>query len=153
LTPEYTDGPCHCPSCDPAAHRTDRAAVYAEVAERLAADAEQGDKEGLTRIYRRSAAKQVREWADELLRMAGETQPAETTEPEETDEERADREETERDHARGDHTHCGITCETEMPTEQLRNFVIAKGYPGTKGALAELERRAAAGARQDGAHQ
>jgi len=51
----------------------DRAAVYAEVAERLAADAEQGDKDGLTRIYRRSAAKQVREWADELLRMAGET--------------------------------------------------------------------------------
>jgi hypothetical protein len=31
LTPEYTDGPCHCPSCDPAAHRTDRAAVLADV--------------------------------------------------------------------------------------------------------------------------
>ncbi|MEU7399974.1 hypothetical protein [Streptomyces sp. NPDC044948] len=62
----------------------------------------------------------------------------------ETDEQRADREETERDHARGDHTHCGLTCETELPTEHLRNFVIAKGYPGTKGALAELERRAAA---------
>ncbi|WCN06026.1 hypothetical protein [Streptomyces sp. M92] len=67
----------------------------------------------------------------------------------ETDEERADREETERDHARGDHTHCGLTCETEMPTEHLRNFVIAKGYPGTKGALAELERRAAAQAAPD----
>ncbi|KMS79082.1 hypothetical protein ACH49_13580 [Streptomyces leeuwenhoekii] len=80
-------------------------------------------------------------------RMADEAQPAET------DEQRADREETERDHARGDHTHCGITCETEMPTEHLRNFVIAKGYPGTKGALAELERRAAAGARQDGAQR
>ncbi|NUS79107.1 MAG: hypothetical protein HOV70_23300, partial [Streptomyces sp.] len=64
----------------------------------------------------------------------------------ETDEQRADREETERDHARGDHTHCGVTCEVEMPTEHLRNFVIAKGYPGTAGALAELERRAAAGA-------
>ncbi|WP_328657932.1 hypothetical protein [Streptomyces sp. NBC_00334] len=62
----------------------------------------------------------------------------------ETDEQRADREETERDHARGDHTHCGLTCEIELPTEHLRNFVIAKGYPGTAGALAELERRAAA---------
>ena len=60
----------------------------------------------------------------------------------ETEEERADREETERDHARGDHTYCGITCEVEMPTEHLRNFVIAKGYPGTKGALDELLRRA-----------
>jgi hypothetical protein len=30
LTPEYTDGPCHCLSCDPAAHRTDRAAVSRE---------------------------------------------------------------------------------------------------------------------------
>ena len=62
----------------------------------------------------------------------------------ETEEQRADREETERDHARGDHTHCGITCEVELPTEHLRNFVIAKGYPGTKGALDELLRRAAA---------
>ena len=43
----------------------DRAAIYREVADRLAADAETGDKEGFTRIYRRSAAKQVREWAAE----------------------------------------------------------------------------------------
>jgi hypothetical protein len=42
----------------------DRAAIYREVADRLAADAEQGEKEGFTRIYRRSAARQVREWAD-----------------------------------------------------------------------------------------
>ncbi|MFE1109678.1 hypothetical protein ACFW5U_27845 [Streptomyces rochei] len=88
-----------------------------------------------------------------LRRVADETATTETqaAAPAETDEERADREETERDHARGDHTHCGLTCEVQMPTEHLRNFVIAKGYPGTKGALAELERRAAAGARQDGA--
>ncbi|MER6925582.1 hypothetical protein ABT314_42870, partial [Streptomyces spiralis] len=52
----------------------DRAAVYAEVADRLAADAEQGGKDGLTRIYRRSAARQVRAWGDELRRMADETQ-------------------------------------------------------------------------------
>ncbi|NUS13453.1 MAG: hypothetical protein HOY69_18965 [Streptomyces sp.] len=61
----------------------------------------------------------------------------------ETDEQRADREETERDHARGDHTYCGITCEVELPTEHLRNFILAKGYPGTAGALDELLRRAA----------
>ncbi|WP_371099904.1 hypothetical protein [Streptomyces sp. PU_AKi4] len=67
-----------------------------------------------------------------------------TAQPAETDEQRADREATERDHARGDHTYCGVTCEVEMPTEHLRNFVIAKGYPGTKGALTELERRARA---------
>ncbi|WP_432111394.1 hypothetical protein [Streptomyces sp. YPW6] len=66
---------------------------------------------------------------------------------EETDEEREqreDREATARDHAAGDHQHCDITCEVEMPTEHLRNFVIAKGYPGTAGALDELLRRAAA---------
>ncbi|MEU1155742.1 hypothetical protein ABZ369_22375 [Streptomyces sp. NPDC005918] len=62
----------------------------------------------------------------------------------ETDEERADREKTERDHARGDHAHCGLNCEVELPTEQLRTFVVAKGYPGTKGALDELLRRARA---------
>ena len=60
----------------------------------------------------------------------------------ETAEERADREETERDHAAGDHQHCGVDCEVQFPTEQLRNFVIAKGYPGTAGMLHELLRRA-----------
>lgn len=50
--------------------RADRAAVYAEVADRLAADAETGAKEGFTRIYRRSAAQQVRAWADELAAEA-----------------------------------------------------------------------------------
>lgn len=64
----------------------------------------------------------------------------------ETDDQRADREETEREHAAGIHTHCGLTCEVDLPTEHLRNFVIAKGYPGTKGALDELLRRAAASA-------
>lgn len=53
----------------------DRATVYAEVAERLSADAEQGAKDGFTRIYRRSAAEQVREWGDELRRLADEAQP------------------------------------------------------------------------------
>ncbi|MCM1974609.1 hypothetical protein [Streptomyces sp. G1] len=84
-------------------------------------------------------------WRGGLLaaaRQAAAKAADETQQQPETDEERADREETERDHARGDHTYCGITCEVEMPTEHLRNFVIAKGYPGTKGALDELLRRA-----------
>lgn len=59
----------------------DRAAVYAEVADRLAADAEQGSKEGFTRIYRRSAAKQVREWAEELRAQDGGMQHPEAEEP------------------------------------------------------------------------
>ncbi|MEV5619443.1 hypothetical protein [Streptomyces bacillaris] len=66
---------------------------------------------------------------------------------EETDEEREqreDREEAARLHAAGDHQYCDVTCETAMPTEAMRNFVIAKGYPGTAGALDELLRRAAA---------
>ncbi|MFG2763125.1 hypothetical protein [Streptomyces rubiginosohelvolus] len=72
---------------------------------------------------------------------------SEDTTAEETDEEREqreDREETDREHAVGIHTHCGLTCEVDLPTEHLRNFVIAKGYPGTAGALDELLRRAAA---------
>ena len=78
-----------------------------------------------------------------LLREQAREARQDPTQDGETDEQRADREETERDHAAGDHTYCGITCETELPTEHLRNFVIAKGYPGTKGALDELLRRAA----------
>lgn len=53
----------------------DRAAVYAEVAARLLADAEEGAKDGFTRIYRRSAADRVRVWANEL---AAETQTVDT---------------------------------------------------------------------------
>lgn len=64
------------------------------------------------------------------------------TEPE-TDEQRADRLETERSHAAGNHAYCDVTCETESPSETLRNFILAKGYPGTGGALDELLRRAA----------
>ncbi|MFB7312937.1 hypothetical protein [Streptomyces sp. NPDC056192] len=65
------------------------------------------------------------------------------TEQPETDEQRADRLETERHHAAGDHQYCGVTCEAEMPSDMLRNFILAKGYPGTAGALDELLRRAA----------
>lgn len=61
----------------------------------------------------------------------------------ETDEQRTDREAAERDHAAGDHQYCGAACEVEMPSVLLRNFIVAKGYPGTAGALDELLRRAA----------
>ncbi|MFD6740739.1 hypothetical protein ACWHA6_37975 [Streptomyces anthocyanicus] len=61
----------------------------------------------------------------------------------ETDEQRADREETERDHARGDHHGCGVECEAIIPTDHLRNMLLYQALPGAKGALAELERRAA----------
>lgn len=61
----------------------------------------------------------------------------------ETDEQRVGREEAERLHAAGDHQCCGATCEVEMPSVLLRNFIVAKGYPGTAGALDELLRRAA----------
>ncbi|MEV8031412.1 hypothetical protein [Streptomyces sp. NPDC086182] len=47
-------------------------------------------------------------------------------------------------HAEGEHEHCGPTCETAFPSEQMRNFILAKGYPGTAGMLDELLRRAAA---------
>ncbi|WP_424864058.1 hypothetical protein [Streptomyces sp. MMS24-I29] len=56
----------------------------------------------------------------------------------------ADRLETGRDHAAGDHQYCGLTWEVETPSDMLRNFIIAKGYPGTAEALDELLRRATA---------
>jgi hypothetical protein len=64
------------------------------------------------------------------------------TEQPETDEQRADRLETERAHNEGEHAFCGTTCKVEMPSDMLRNFILAKGYPGTAGALDELLRRA-----------
>ncbi|MFH9413989.1 hypothetical protein [Streptomyces rochei] len=64
----------------------------------------------------------------------------------ETDEQRTDREEIERDHARGDHSGCGVECEAIIPTEHLRNMLLYQALPGAGGALAELERRAGAGA-------
>lgn len=45
-------------------------------------------------------------------------------------------------HARGEHRWCDETCREAMTTEQLTNFVVARGYPGTAGALRELLRRA-----------
>lgn len=68
LTPEYTDGPCHCPSCDPAAHRTDRAALLRE----LATQQEQTAATDVIR-RRRSIATARRLFAAELRRMADET--------------------------------------------------------------------------------
>ena len=56
-----------------------------------------------------------------------------------------DRHEQEQAHADGLHEDCGVTCEVQFPTEQLRNFILAKGYPGASGMLDELLRRAAVG--------
>ncbi|MGQ4733421.1 hypothetical protein ACUN3E_37905 [Streptomyces sp. Ju416(a)] len=76
--------------------------------------------------------------------LLGTTEGAATEETDEEREQREDREEAARLHADGDHQYCDVTCEVAMPTEAMRNFVIAKGYPGTAGALDELLRRAAA---------
>jgi hypothetical protein len=127
---------------------TNRAAVLLEAADRLAEDAEKGAKDGLTRIYQRAAA-------DTLRRMAAETPPAPQPTPcsdppcnQDGNGEPCDIHETEQAHAEGEHAFCGVTCEVVFPTEQLRNFVIAKGYPGTAGMLDELLRRAAKEARR-----
>lgn len=75
-------------------------------------------------------------------RQFNESSPA----PELTDadlERAADERETAAQHARGEHEYCGPTCEAAFPSAQLRNFILAKGYPGTAGALDELLRRAA----------
>lgn len=55
----------------------------------------------------------------------------------------ADEDETAAEHTRGEHEHCGPTCEIQFPSAALRNFILAKGYPGTASMLDELLRRAA----------
>ncbi|GAA4823938.1 hypothetical protein [Streptomyces ziwulingensis] len=117
----------------------DRAAIVGDAVTAVR-DGDLGPRGGMSRDYENGWWDSRAAAEERVRRLADEAQPA--TPDTETDEQRADREETERDHARGDHTYCGITCETEMPTKHLRNFVIAKGYPGTKGALDELLRRA-----------
>ncbi|MFJ6061637.1 hypothetical protein ACIQHU_01210 [Streptomyces tendae] len=89
LTPDYTDGPCHCPSCDPAAHRADRAAVLREAYEiafaegmrlnALEAEIGVGPYRGalaVAHLLRKaiSEAQEPRRMADETA--AAETQPA-----------------------------------------------------------------------------
>jgi hypothetical protein len=88
----------------------------------------------------------------ELRRMADETPQPETERTPCSDPpcdngpgEPCDRHETEQAHADGLHEDCGVTCGVQFPSEQLRNFVVAKGYPGTAGMLDELLRRAASG--------
>ena len=61
--------------------------------------------------------------------------------------------EEEKAHADGEHEYCGVTCEVAMPTELMRNSLIAWAPPGGKGILAELERRAAAEQPAAGAQQ
>ncbi|MFF7880984.1 hypothetical protein ACH40F_08100 [Streptomyces sp. NPDC020794] len=122
------------------AARADWAAIYREVADRLAADAEQGEKEGFTRIYRRSAAMQVREWANEAQQPTPCSQPN----PCEDGELCATHEE-EQAHAEGEHAFCGVRCEVAMPAEPMRNTILCRAVPGASGMLDELLRRAATG--------
>lgn len=68
---------------------------------------------------------------------------SEDREQPETDEERTDRLETERNHATGNHEYCGLTCETEFPSEALRNAILCRAIPGSARMLEELLRRAA----------
>lgn len=92
--------------------------------------------------------------AAELRRLADETQqPTPCSGPVlcEDGGEPCDRHEREHSHAEGEHAFCGVECEVVLPSEQLRNMILYRAIPGSKGALAELERRAAAGAQQDGA--
>ncbi|MET9909740.1 hypothetical protein ABZZ74_23545 [Streptomyces sp. NPDC006476] len=84
----------------------------------------------------------------ELRRLVDETaQPTPCSEPNgcDPDGDLCDQHETERAHAEGEHAFCGPTCEVEFPSDKLRNFILAKGYPGTAGMLDELLRRAASG--------
>ncbi|MFD3717239.1 hypothetical protein [Streptomyces sp. NPDC058674] len=85
----------------------------------------------------------------QILATADRDFNAQAPAPELTDADReyaADVEETAAEHARGEHDHCGPTCETRFPGDQLRNFILAKGYPGTAGMLDELLRRASTAA-------
>lgn len=56
--------------------------------------------------------------------------------------ERCDTHETELAHAEGNHDYCGLTCETEFPSDMIRNTILFRAIPGSKNMLAELERRA-----------
>lgn len=59
------------------------------------------------------------------------------------EEQEQDRRETERAHTAGNHQWCGVTCETEFPSDVLRNTILCRAIPGSPSMLAELERRAA----------
>ncbi|MGW6600505.1 hypothetical protein [Streptomyces sp. NPDC055036] len=97
-----------------------------------------------------TAVEQIRTAAQGLLVETGArvlhalgTAPVVTEEPE-TAEQCTDREETERDHAAGNHQYCGLTCETEFPSDMLRNGILARAIPGSARILDELLRRASA---------
>ncbi|MEU2924164.1 hypothetical protein ABZ636_03755 [Streptomyces sp. NPDC007251] len=116
-----------------------KAAVYAEVADRLATDAEQGDKDGLTRIYRRSAARQVRAWGEELRRLAGGQPTPDTEAPvspcsevpcnHDGTGEPCSRHEQEAAHADGDHELCGPECTASRCTCDSEDHTHDGGCP------------------------
>lgn len=60
-----------------------------------------------------------------------------------------ERHEREQTHAKGDHAFCeaDTTCEVVYPSQMLRNTILYRAIPGSKGMLKELERRARAAGR------
>lgn len=77
------------------------------------------------------------------LSTAGPTTPRRQRLDIESDEQRTDRLETAKKHAAGMHEHCGVECETEFPSDMLRNGILARAVPGSATMLDELLRRAA----------
>jgi len=90
---------------------------------------------------------EMRTELEKLRRMADETpQPTPCDQPNHCEDgELCATHEEEKAHADGEHEYCGPTCEVAMPTEAMRNSIIAFGIPGTAGMLDELLRRAASG--------
>ncbi|MYU24506.1 hypothetical protein [Streptomyces sp. SID8352] len=74
LTPDYADGPCHCPSCDPAAHRTapaDRAAALVRACASFVRDTYSGEwADDAAATLEADAARIERGEACSLLRLA-----------------------------------------------------------------------------------
>ncbi len=135
-----------------AAPPTDRAAVLREAADAAEALRQFEPATGARKSAQTSENVGILRVATELRRLADEEQqqpdvrtPCSVPNGCDPDGDLCDQHETERAHAEGEHAFCGVTCEVEFPTEMLRNFILAKGYPGTAGALDELLRRAAAG--------
>lgn len=111
------------------------------------------EDEALTRLGRDLGTVHVEAITEAVIRAAlaavlpsGEVACTESQEcdPDSPEEYRlCDAHEAAQSHARGVHRWCDVDCREAMGTVELTNFVVAKGYPGTAGALRELLHRAA----------
>lgn len=152
----------------------DRAAVLREAAAAIEAEhareettewAQYGELDHETEIgggYVRASAALLRRLADEAQQQADTETRTPCDQPNACDPDTGElcaTHEEEQAHADGEHEHCGVTCEIAMPTELMRNSLLAWAPAGGKSILAELERRAAvsgpraADDKQDGAHR